>query len=122
MAIKKSTLGAQFFQRPLNCRVVCGTPFLKNICVPIFSKNMLDTGSMYHTSFLLRSPTFCHILRALGGVKHPSFVFIRQRVQAPGRSPCIIIRQRVQKPGRSTLITLLLPAATSWYPTCKYET
>ena len=31
--LKKSTLGAQFFQRPLNCRVVCGTPFLKNTCM-----------------------------------------------------------------------------------------
>ena len=86
MAIKKSTLDGQFFQRPLNCRVVCGTPFKKNIWVPIFSKNLPDTGSMYHTFFPLRSPTFCHILRVPGGVRHPSFVFIRQRVQAPGRS------------------------------------
>ena len=81
MAIKKSSLGAQFFQRPLNCRVVCGTPFKKNIWVPIFSKNLPGTGSMYHTFSLLRSPTFCHILRVPGGVRHPSFVFIRQRVR-----------------------------------------
>ena len=103
MAIKKSTLGAPFFQRPFNCRVVCGTPFLKNIWVPIFSKNLPGIGSMYHTFFPLRSPTFCHILRVPGGVRHPSFVFIRQRVQAPGRSPCIIIRQRVREPGRSRI-------------------
>ena len=103
MATKKSTLGAQFFQRPLNCRVVCGTPFLKNIWVPIFSKNLPGTSSMYHTFFPLRSPTFCHILRVPGGVRHPSFVFIRQRVRAPGRSPCIIIRQRVREPGRSCI-------------------
>ena len=102
MAIKKTTLGAQFFQRPLNCRVVCGTPFLKNIWVPIFSKNLPGTGNMYHTFFPLRSPTFCHILR-VPGVRHPSFVFIRQRVQTPGKSSCIIIRQRVREPGRSRI-------------------
>ena len=103
MVIKKSTLGVQFFQRPLNCRVVCGTPFLKNIWVPIFSKNLPGNGSMYHTFFPLRSPTFCHILRVSGGERHPSFVFIRQRVQAPGKSPCIIIRQRAREPGRSRI-------------------
>ena len=111
-AIKKSTLGAQFFQRPLNCRVVCGTPFSKNLWVPIFSKNLPGTGIMYHTIFPLRSPTFCHILRVPGGVRHPSFVVIRQRVRAPGRSLCIIIRQRVREPGRYRIDTLLLPAAT----------
>ena len=85
---KKSTLDAQFFQRPLSCRAVCGTAFLKNIWVPvpIFSKNLPGTGSMYHTFFPLRSPTFCHILMVPGGVRHPSFVFIRQRVREPGRS------------------------------------
>ena len=103
MAIKKIHTRCPVFQRPLNCRVVCGAPFLKNIWVPIFSKNLPDTGSMYHTFFPPRSPTFCHILRVPGRVRHPSFVFIRQRVQAPGRSPCIIIRQRVRGPGRSRI-------------------
>ena len=103
MAIKKSTIGAQFFQRPLNCWVLCGTPFLNNIWVAIFSKNLPGTSSMYHTFSPLRSPTFCHILRVPGGVRHPSFVFIRQRVRALGRSPCIITRQRVWEPGRSCI-------------------
>ena len=103
MAIKKSTLGAQFYQRPLNCRVVLGTPFLKNVWVPIFSKNLPGTGIMYDAFFPLRSPTFCHIFRVPGGVRHPSFVFIRQRVRAPGRSPCIIIRQKLREPGRSRI-------------------
>ena len=100
MAIKKSTLGAQFFQRPLNCRVVLGTPFSKNIWMPIFSKNLPGTDIMYHACFALRSPTFCHVFRVPGGVRHLSFVVIRQRVRAPDRSPCIITRQRVREPGR----------------------
>ena len=103
MAIKKPTLGAQFFQRPLNCRVVCGTPFLKNIWVPIFSKHLPGTGIMYYAFSPFRSPTFCHIFRVPGGVRHPSFVVIRQRVRAPGRSPCIVIRQKVREPGRSCM-------------------
>ena len=53
MTIKKSTLGAQYFQIPPNCRVVCGTPFLKYISVPIFSKNLPGTGIMYDAFFLL---------------------------------------------------------------------
>ena len=109
---KKPTLGTQFFQRPFNCRVVCGTPFSKNLWVPIFSKNLPGTGIMYHTFSPLRSPTFCHILREPGGLRHPSFVVNRQRVRAPGRSPCIIIRQRAREPGRSRIDTQLLPAAT----------
>ena len=101
--LKKSTLGAQFFQRPHNCRVVLGIPFLKNIWVPIFSKNLLGAGIMYHAFFHLRSPTFCHIFRVPSGVRHPSFVVIRQRVRAPGRSPCIIIRQKLREPGSSCI-------------------
>ena len=102
MAIKKSMpLGAQFFQRLLNCRVVCGTLFLKNIWVPIFSKNLQGTDIMYHAFLPLRSPTFCHIFMVPGVVRHPSFVVIRQRVRAPGRSPLIIIRQILREPGRS---------------------
>ena len=125
MAIKKihTRCPVTFFQSSLTCRVVCGTPFLKNIWVPIFSKNLPGTSSMYHTFSPLRSPTFCHIIRVPGGVRHPSFVFIRQRVQAPGKSPCIIIRQRVREPGRSRIDhPTSLPAATGWYPTCKYKT
>ena len=86
MAIKKSTLGAQFFQRPLSCRAVLSTPFLKNIWVPLFSENLPGTGIMYQAFFPLRSPTFCHIFRVPSGVRYPSFVVIRQRVRAPGRS------------------------------------
>ena len=122
MVIKKSTLGAQFFPRPLNCRVVCGTPFKKNIWVPIFSKNLPGTGSMYHTFCRLRSPTFCHILRVPGGVRHHSFVFIRQRVRAPGRSPCIIFRQRVREPGRSRVDHPTFTSGHRLVPTCKYKT
>ena len=100
MAIKKSTLGAQFFQRPFNCRVVCGT-LLKNIWVPIFFKNLPATGIMYHVFLSLRSPTLCQIFRVPGDVRHPTYVVVRQRVRAPGRFPCIIIRQRVRGPGKS---------------------
>ena len=64
--------------------------------VPIFS-------IMCHAFLPLRSPTLCHTFRVPGGVRHPSFVVIRQRVRAPGRSPCIIIRQRVREPGRSRI-------------------
>ena len=107
MAIKKSMpLGAQFFQRLLNCRVVCGTLFLKNIWVPIFSKNLQGTDIMYHAFLPLRSPTLCHIFMVPGVVRHPSFVVIRQRVRAPGRSPLIIIRQILREPGRSPLIII----------------
>ena len=106
MALKKSTLGAQFFQRPPNCQVVLGTPFLKNIWVPIFSKNLPGTDIMYHAFFALRSPTFCHIFRVPDGVRHLSFVVIRQTVRAPDRSRCIIIRQRVREPGRSPCIVI----------------
>ena len=101
MTIKKSTLGAQFFQRPLNCRVVCGTLFLKNIWVPIFSKNLPGTGIMRYAFLPIRSPELCHIFRVPVGVRHPSFVVIKQKVRAPGRFPCIIIRQSVWEPGRS---------------------
>ena len=111
-AIKKIHTGYPVFQRPLNCRVVCGTPFSKHLWVPIFSKNLPGTGIMYHTFFPHRSPAFCHILRVPGGVRHPSFVFSRQRVRAPGRSPCIIIKQRVREPGKSRIGTLLLLVAT----------
>ena len=69
--------------------------------VPIFSKNLLGTGIMYHAFFPLRFPTFYHIFRVPGGVRHPSFVVIRQRVRAPGRSPCIIIRKKLREPGSS---------------------
>ena len=101
MAIKKSTLGAQFFQRLLNCRIVCGTPFLKNIWVPIFFK-ICQAPALCTIPFSLLDPQhFVISSRVPGGVRHPSFVFIRQRVRAPGRSPCIIIRQRVREPGRS---------------------
>ena len=110
---KKPTLGGQFFQRPLNCQVVCGTPFLKNIWVPIFSKNLPGTGIMYDAFFPVRSPTFCHIFRVPGGMRHPSFVVIRRRVRAPGRSPCIIIRQKVLEPGRSRI---RLPHFYQWLP------
>ena len=103
MTIKKSTLGVQFLQRPLNCRVVCGTPFLKNIWLPIFSKSLPGTSIIYHAFFPLRSPTFCHIFRVPCGVRHPSFVVIRQRVRAPGKSPYVIIRQKVREPGRSRI-------------------
>ena len=122
MAIKKIHTRCPDFSRPLNCRVLCGTSFLKNIWVPIFSKNLPGTSSMYHTFFPLRSPTFCQILRVPGGVRHPSFVFIRQRVRAPGRSPCIIIRQRVREPGRSRIDHPTFTRATGWYPACKYKT
>ena len=86
-AIKKIHTRCPVFQRPLNCRIVCGTPFPTNLWVPIFSKNLPGTGIMYYTFFPLRSPTFCHILMLPGGVRHPSFVFNRQRVRVPGRSP-----------------------------------
>ena len=98
MATKRSTLGAQCFQRLLNCRVVLGTPFLK-----IFSKNLPDTDIMYHAFFPLRSPTFCHIFRVPCGVRDPSVVVIRQRVRAPGRSSCIIIWQKLWEPDRSPI-------------------
>ena len=101
MAIKKSTLGAQFFKDHLTAGLCVVPLFKRDIWVPIFSKNLLSTSIMYHAFFPLRSPTFCHTFRVLGGVKHPSFVVIRQRVQAPGRSPCIIIRQKVWEPGTS---------------------
>ena len=86
MTIKKFVQGAQLFQRPLNCRVVCGTLFSENIWVPIFSKNLPDTGIMYHAFLSLRSPTLCRLFRVVGGVRHLSFVVIRQRVREPGRS------------------------------------
>ena len=45
MAIKKSTLGAQFFQRPLNCRVVCVVPLFKKIYgCPYFLKTYRAPG------------------------------------------------------------------------------
>ena len=92
-----------FFKDHLTAGLCVVPLFKKKIWVPVFSKNLPGTGSMYHAFFPLRSPTFCHILRVPGGVRHPSFVFIRQRIQAPGRSPCIIIRQRVREPGRSRI-------------------
>ena len=91
------------FSTTTSLPVVCGTLFLKNIWVSIFSKNLPGTGIMYHAFLPLRSPTLCHIFRVPGGVRHPSFVIIRQRVRAPGRSPCIIIRQRVRESGRSRI-------------------
>ena len=78
----------------------CVVPFSKkNIWVSIFSKHLPGTGIMYHAFHFLRSPTLCHIFRVPAGVRHPTFVVIRQRVRAPRRSPCIIIRQRVREPG-----------------------
>ena len=100
---KKSILGAQVFQRPLNCRIVCGTLFLKHVWVPIFSKNLPGTGIMHHAFLPLNPQHFVIFFRVPGGVRHLSFVVIRQRVRAPGRSPCIIIRQRVREPDRSRI-------------------
>ena len=81
-------------------------PFFLNVWVHIFSKNLPGTGIMYHAFLSLRSPTICHILRVPGGVRHPTFVVIRQRVRAPVRSPSIVIRQRVREPGRSPCIIM----------------
>ena len=103
MAIKKIHTRCPAFSKTTSLPGVLGTPFLKNIWVPMFSKNLPGTDIMYHAFFALRSPTFCHIFRVPGGVSDLSFVVIRQRIRAPDKSPCIIIRQGVREPGRSCI-------------------
>ena len=91
---------------------LCVVPLFQKIYECLYFPKICRTSSiMYHAFLPFRSPTFCHIFRVPGGVRQPSFVFIRQRIRAPGRSPCIIIRQK-KVPHRSPYLYQRPPASS----------